>query len=363
MANLPKQHTRDNPLLKKIKRERPAKGESEKASFYGSGYIFLSLERTGKNTEGFDQDPDLDDDYKVDPSEHSRFDAVTLHKIGHSVDDNNKFMDGKGSGSTYGGWRKHTVVEVAEAVGAAKGFFDAFALPRALLRAYLAYVLKRIDDPATKMKKTMSVQEVGSAVTNRDELLADPSLAQADTEPTKFLRDGWDSTLVNAAYEDVTRMIKLKDKKQVVAYEALKLILPPSVDESKSAADAADAILTTICINVDVDVDANAPDWNALAKHKAVEVCKSIRLNGGKGLWSRRADPKGAAINGRVYQEAYKDDWNSYEATERKKGVSSYQFRSPSEWFAEVYSAYFLKKLPKAHPMYKWLEDEVEAGK
>ena len=95
---------------------------------------------------------------------------------------------------------------------------------------------------------------------------------------------------------------------------------------------------------------------------RVVEVCKGIRYDGKIGLWSQKAS--GASkfgLGGRVYQEAYKGDWYSYDAAARKKGVSSYQFRAPGEWFAEVYSAFFMEKLPKAHPLHKWLTEQVQA--
>ena len=345
-----------------MKRERPPEGEDEKTSFYGTGYIFLSLERTGKNTEAFDQDDDVEPACKVAAEEHSRFDAVTLHEIGHAVDDHEKFMTAKGSSPEFGGWRKQTVEEVAEAVGEAKGFFKDFPQPRALLRTYLAYVLKGEDDPRGKMKGTISTPDFGAAVVTKEELLGAPSLAQAGTDRERFLRDGWDQDLVNKAASDVAKLSKLKAKKFYVLKEVLVNMLPSSAEASLSAADAVAAALAKLFISVDVNVDASNPDWAAMSRHSAVEVCKGIRYDGKNGLWSQKAS--GASkfgLGGRVYQEAYKGDWYSYDAAARKKGVSSYQFRAPGEWFAEVYSAFFMEKLPKAHPLHKWLTEQVQA--
>ena len=90
--------------------------------------------------------------------------------------------------------------------------------------------------------------------------------------------------------------------------------------------------------------------------------CKAIRYDGSKGLWDKGGSAASThAIGGRVYQESYKDDWWSYDLTARKKGVSAYQFRAPPEWFAEIYSAFFLKKLPKTNPVHKWLTEQVAA--
>ena len=49
----------------------------------------------------------------------------------------------------------------------------------------------------------------------------------------------------------------------------------------------------------------------------------------------------GVSVGGRIYQEAYKGTWVSYDPTARSRKVSLYQFRSPGEWFAEAYNAYY----------------------
>ena len=66
--------------------------------------------------------------------------------------------------------------------------------------------------------------------------------------------------------------------------------------------------------------------------------------------------------DGRVYQKAYDSEWNSYEYAARTKGIHGYQFRAQYEWFAELYAAYYSKKLKPAHPAVKWLK-ELEAPK
>ena len=46
----------------------------------------------------------------------------------------------------------------------------------------------------------------------------------------------------------------------------------------------------------------------------------------------------------RAFHEGYEGDWYSYSISERTSGgISSYQFRSPVEWFAEQYAFYRLK--------------------
>lgn len=93
-------------------------------------------------------------------------------------------------------------------------------------------------------------------------------------------------------------------------------------------------------------------DWEA-ARLKAEAWCKKVRVD--KSLWYDPAGTKACAINGRVYQEAYAGDWVSYSLAARSQGISSYQFRSPVEWFADLYAAYYCKKLKSNHPAMAWL--------
>ena len=52
-----------------------------------------------------------------------------------------------------------------------------------------------------------------------------------------------------------------------------------------------------------------------------------------------------SVIGDRIYTEASKGDWWSYSSSERgKTKVNLYQWRSPFEWFAEVYAISWLKK-------------------
>jgi hypothetical protein len=46
-------------------------------------------------------------------------------------------------------------------------------------------------------------------------------------------------------------------------------------------------------------------------------------------------------INGRVYQRDHYGTWVSYLASARANALSSYQFSSPGEWFAEAYAAFY----------------------
>lgn len=91
---------------------------------------------------------------------------------------------------------------------------------------------------------------------------------------------------------------------------------------------------------------------------KAVDEWCTLVVSGKP--WFRGANAKKiqAAVDGRVYQQAYpRDDaWWSYGYSERQKGVHGYQFRAPGEWFAELYAAYYSDKLQDAHPFVKDLK-------
>ena len=78
-------------------------------------------------------------------------------------------------------------------------------------------------------------------------------------------------------------------------------------------------------------------------------------------MWWDGAASKTHQIGGRVYQQAYDNNWVSYKHDARKKGVHGYQFRSPAEWFAELYAAFYSGKMKTSHPMYAEFEALGEA--
>ena len=98
---------------------------------------------------------------------------------------------------------------------------------------------------------------------------------------------------------------------------------------------------------------ATQTDWDK-TREAVVNWCQSVRV--GMAPWNNAALSKHVAINGRVYQESYAGKWVSYLVEARAKGITSYQFRSPGEWFAELYAAYFSGKLKKDHPYATWLK-------
>ena len=60
-------------------------------------------------------------------------------------------------------------------------------------------------------------------------------------------------------------------------------------------------------------------------------------------IWWDHTNSMKIVLGGRIYQEAYKNVWVSYNAGARSRGISGYQFRAPGEWFAELYAAWHIK--------------------
>jgi hypothetical protein len=74
-------------------------------------------------------------------------------------------------------------------------------------------------------------------------------------------------------------------------------------------------------------------------------------------VWDKQAVTELATLGDRVYQESYPSTWTSYKADARKRGITSYQFRAPGEWFSELYAAFKVGKLKPNHPSAGWLKN------
>jgi hypothetical protein len=55
------------------------------------------------------------------------------------------------------------------------------------------------------------------------------------------------------------------------------------------------------------------------------------------------------AVNNQVFQQD-RQKWWRYDEAARREMVRDYRFRSPAEWFAEVYAVFMLGKLAPTHP-------------
>ena len=162
LGMVPGSHTLDNPMLKTINRKR-TKVETSGDYSDGAGIINLKAPRTGLVDSLVSFGAWVLPEKLIGkqlPGGVSQFDQLTLHEVGHSVDDKKKFMDGKAGSVTFGGWQKHTVDEVAQVLGDALGFFKDFAdlNQKPFLKAYLKAVLEK--------KKPQEDTTVTAALTN-----------------------------------------------------------------------------------------------------------------------------------------------------------------------------------------------------
>lgn len=102
---------------------------------------------------------------------------------------------------------------------------------------------------------------------------------------------------------------------------------------------------------VDTRLDELGSDPNKLSLSQIAQVkgdggVEAIRVAMAKGSpWYAHATGGVPLANGRIYVQSYGDkragDWVSYDAAARGKSLSTYQFRSPGEWFAEAYACYY----------------------
>ena len=164
LGMVPESHTKGNPKLSEINRTRVKLMPSGDYSFDEAtkkGVINLVTPKTG--TVDWLQSKVMALGVKksvghLGGKDISTFDALTLHEVGHSVDESKGFMAGKMGNVTYGGWQDHTIEEVVAAVGSVKGFFKDFGkLPRAALDAYLKAVLEKKKKPAEDSSVTAAL--------------------------------------------------------------------------------------------------------------------------------------------------------------------------------------------------------------
>lgn len=114
--------------------------------------------------------------------------------------------------------------------------------------------------------------------------------------------------------------------------------LTPDQTAALAAADGAAALGL---LNADGSLnDANLDAFVASRLGQALIAAKStpwLENDGGAS--------KGLLIGGRIYQydgDDRNNPWHSYDQLDRAYKVSNFQYRSPAEWFAEHYAAYYI---------------------
>jgi hypothetical protein len=103
-------------------------------------------------------------------------------------------------------------------------------------------------------------------------------------------------------------------------------------------------------------------EWDEIQRQPVVDKCKKGLYEKAKPWNKGKALADSVVVDGRVYQEAYANDWVSYALADRATtGVTTYQWRAPGEWFAEIYALYYLNKLSRSHPMSAWFRKSAKS--
>jgi hypothetical protein len=137
LKGVPKSHGRSNPSMKKIQYDNTKTGGGS----FNSSTKLVDL-TCGRSKDGnlerltlVGEIPTPDEDCKpVDTTSPDKFDFVTLHEVGHAVDDRLGFMKGKAGDAKFGGWQDYGLNVAPAAAAAAASFgYDA-----AYIEEYLA---------------------------------------------------------------------------------------------------------------------------------------------------------------------------------------------------------------------------------
>ena len=345
-AKVPDLHTRLNPLLAEVKRNKKIVLDSwydvhaNPAEGLGPHNIVINAVRTS-GILGFMGDLIVNNTsggryrHVRNGRQINQFDAMVLHEIGHSVDEKMGFMKTRGAESRYGGWIRHTQDEVAEKIGLESGFFSQFpGQSRPMLKAYLHQALGKDFDAAKFRRKS----EIGSTLTEADLRQDAGMLFAAGTVVSQEWQIHRDPAHIAIWTLEAQKEITLQGPATAVVKEAIADII--------LGRPFADVVAGVLAIAMRPGVD-----WGVMKAHRGTRACLASRIVGRRGLWSQGEGAREFAMAGRIHQECYTGTWYSYDVAARADRVSDYQFRAPGEWFAESYSAYYQDKLPIDHPM------------
>src|SRR5262249_31226978 len=105
LGKVPLTHTRDNPFLADIKRDK-AKAATTEASNYSDRKVALNLAGVDEDFAPLGADDEVPANLRPKKSQANYFTHTTLHELGHAVDDKLKHMNGKAGNAAFGGWVK-----------------------------------------------------------------------------------------------------------------------------------------------------------------------------------------------------------------------------------------------------------------
>jgi hypothetical protein len=350
LRKIPPEHARLNDKLKRIHRE---KDSSTSTAAAGQMTIHAGLSSRDNTTEKFN-------DSEGKRLKLNEFDQTTLHEIGHTVDEAYEFMLSKRGDKDFGGWEDSSLDEVARLIAARlKASHKTLNLSDAQWAwvAEQALIVGKIDQKYTNalVKKTAAQSLTEQAC------LADKAIKAVDDAVATFLKNAKDQNdakeiqdwVKDLRDDDLENHMKLSDYKPG---SDEKTFITLVVDEMLGGKPPrrADGVIKQLKTDL-VKLNAGIPDKTSFeALKKDVWIERAAKMAG--NLWEKsHAEILETQLGDKIYQ-FNQTKWWKYDPEARKTRVSNYQFRSPLEWFVEVYAVFQLGKLNTGHPCYPLID-------
>ena len=332
LALVPANHTGDNPMFQTIKRSKM----NDTSGYYpgGSGVITVNAGETGP----FSTDKTEDTDSAGKKLKLNSFDASTLHEVGHAVDDASGYMDAHADGPDYGAWLLVDTRQVAEG-GVARLEKDW----KDLGRAFLFDVAKSAVESDNLDNAIRRWRAIAKGALTVQELLENPAVQAADTIVLD-LRERFTLPLpdddINAVNDEFDLFGLLKQSPQKApARNSVVNTLTHMKDYLLTADEAIKQDTVGFAMVDDPEtiakLSADILGWTSAIKN---ELC-----------WQSSSAIAKVADNNQVFHQD-RQKWWRYDEAARGKMVRDSQFRSPAEWFAEVYGEFMLGKLAPTYP-------------
>lgn len=283
---------------------------------------------------------------------HNAFKAVALHEVGHGVDGRLNIMTQNQAAPDCGGWV--VFKDVAEALWAMLELLPVSAgVPQT---SQLLVTQEQLL--ATEQGKVDAQQAVYS------------EKLSAENEEIKAVGAPMSGSSENARRHNERRLFRISAIRQKHKSAANK-------DELEKLAKGRDAIAGVVKGEKDrLKIEAhgvNVAGFQQLlkgqipAKNLSPNTDKLIEMvQSGKPGWNQQSaeiKTQSDRFGGRMFHASkYDDQWVSYLADKRlKEGVTKYQWRAPAEWFAELYSAFYLGALEDPqHPRLGWIRNIIK---
>lgn len=285
-----------------------------------------------------------------------QFTWVTLHEIGHAVDESEGFMVRRGG--EFGGWTKHATADVTKMM--VKKFCAQTNCPRKFGAAFIGEIVAG-KDPSTvaRVLAEWGAERFAGEVPSVATLRESDALVRLQQACDQYAVDGWPPS-TEVIFNEVMRL----RPRDLTVRNALQSVIEMVLDERTTIDAAIDAARRDLQNRTTM---ADAPNWrelsrapilawykNAKLKEPSNAILAAIKMLSGGDAWVRAGEH---TIDGRNWHEAYAGDWYSYDPGIWANRISNYQMRAPGEYFAEAYAAYYLDKMPTTAELYDALEE------